>query len=393
MYKRIIIAVALLLSLLLPASALADIEDAIQNNAKAALLLDASTGTVVYARNEHERMPVASITKVMTLYLIFEAMENGLFTMDDMVTVSHNAQSMGGSQVYIEANGQYKVNDLVKSIIIASGNDACVAMSEFVAGSETAFVDRMNDKARELGLTNTHYANCTGLPAEDNYMSAHDVAVLSSLLIDHDVFFNYSKIYTDELIHPDGRKTSLTNTNRLINTYNGCDGIKTGFTNDAMYCLSATAKRGDTRLIAVVLGEPTINVRNNDIAEMFNYGFANYKTELLFAKNQIIKENLHIFGAEQIKVSAVAMDDICAFIEKENSDKVTHTITLREDICAPVSKGDIIGNIDIYMDGNMIDSYGITVNRDVKRATFGQCLGFIASSFCYRGYYNLDEEP
>lgn len=210
---------------------------------KAAILVDAATGAVLFEKNADEALPVASITKVMTLLLIFEALDAGRFSLNDTVTVSQYAAGMGGSQVLLDAGGNYLASDLIKSIIVASANDASVAMAEYLYGTEESFVAKMNERAKQLGMENTLFTNCNGLPNADEGMSARDVAVMSRELIRHETYFQYSKIWLDEITHEGGRVTMLTNTNKLIRNYDGCDGIKTGFTNAAGFCLSASAKR------------------------------------------------------------------------------------------------------------------------------------------------------
>ncbi len=355
---------------------------AIRIDGRSALLLDADTGTIVYALNEHEKMPVASITKIMTLYLAFEAIEQGKMKLDDEIIASRNAASMGGSQIYIEQNGRYSVSDILKSIIVSSANDACVALAEHIAGSEEAFVELMNNTAVELGLADTYFVNCTGLPASGHYMSAMDIATLSRHLIEHELFFNYSRIWSEHFKHPDGRVTLMSNTNKLIKQYNGCDGIKTGFTNEAMYCLSATAKRGDTRLIAVALGEPTSKHRNNDIAEMFNYGFANYKSYRLYDKGDTIKENIKIYGASESNINAISPQKSSVFIKKGGEKEIESRVVIYDDLCAPIERGQEIGYIEIVKSGELYDKLPITCNREVKRASFWQCAGMVLRSYC-----------
>jgi len=385
--KRIIILTTLitciLLTYLAPA-ANADVPASLDLSCDSAVLMDAMTGEIVFGYNENEHMPVASVNKIMTLYIVFEYIEKGIISLDDMVLVSYNAASMGGSQVYLEQGGQYKLDELLKSIIVASANDSCVAVAEHISGTVEGFVILMNDKAKELGLNDSLFENCTGLPAPNHYMSAIDIARLSTELMKFEEFFNYSTIWTENFQHPSGRTTLITNTNKLINYYVGCDGIKTGFTNEAMYCLSATAKKGDTRLIAVVLGEPTSSIRNNDIAEMFNYGFANYTTYVMYKKGDIIKEDVKIFGGKKYAYHAVANEDICLFVSKSNQGDLTTTIDLQENIIAPLAKGDTIGEVQIFLNNSYVKSYDVVISRDVEKMSYWDSLREVFDIYCNR---------
>lgn len=378
----IIVAIATTMANIPINTACADIPEALDLSCDAAVLIDARTGEVVFSYNEDVEMPVASVNKIMTLYLVFLQIENGRISLEDTVNASHNAASMGGSQVYLEEGGQYQLHELIKSIIVASANDSCVAVAEHIAGSEQGFVQMMNETASDLGLTNTLYENCSGLPADNHYMSALDIAKLSVELMKYDLFFSYSTIWTETFIHPSGRTTLMTNTNKLTRNYVGCDGIKTGFTNEAMYCLSATAKKADTRLIAVVLGEPTSSIRNNDIAEMLNYGFANYTTYMVYKKGDIVQQDVHIYGAKNYEKCAVANEDICLFVGKEDRGTVTTTIKLNEAQVAPLAKGDPIGEVEIFLDGEYAKSYELVVNRDVEAMNYFDCLKQVIDIYC-----------
>lgn len=261
--------------LLLPGIAQADelpmkAEAPITLTSPSAILCEASTGQVIFEKNADERRPVASVNKVMTILLTLEAVDEGRVSLEDQVTVSPRAASMGGSQAFLDAGERYKLSELLKTVIVASANDSAVALAEHLAGTEESFVRLMNMRAEELGLTNTHYANCTGLPAQEHYTTARDVAKLSAQLDLHPIYYRYSTIWMDEIKHRGGRVTSLTNTNRLIRFYPGCDGYKTGSTNEARYCVSATAKKEGMRLIAVVLGTPAGQTRLTRRARCWN---------------------------------------------------------------------------------------------------------------------------
>lgn len=383
MFKKILL-LSLIVILILVQAAVAYSEPAIKIDGRSAILIDASTREVIYEMNSKERMPVASINKIMTLLLAFEAIDKGVAGLDDMVQISDRAASMGGSQVYIEANSSYKLGDLLKSIIVSSANDSCVAVAEYLAGSEEEFVARMNARAKGLGLENTNYVNSNGLPAPGHYMCAYDIAMLSCELLQKDLFFQYSKIYSDRFIHPDGRVTSLTNTNKLVRNYNGCDGVKTGFTNEARYCLSCTAKHGDTRLVAVVLGEPTINQRTNDIVELLNYGFANYKTEILIHQNDIVKENFKIWGGAEENVDLICKDTIHHFKKKGTEQNITHSVEFEEQIYAPIEKGQKLGTIKVMDGDKLIGESEIISNKSVDKAGLGLCFKKCFRFFSFR---------
>ena len=251
----------------------------LQTRAKSAYLMDFGTQTVMYSYNETARLPIASMCKIMTLLLSFDSIKAGALDMDEEICVSERAASMGGSQVFLEANGKYTARNLIKSIVVCSANDSCVAMAERIAGSESLFVDKMNEKAKEIGAHNTLFANCTGLPKEPQYSCAKDVAIMLKNLLEHEEYYEFSKVWMDKFEHPEGRYTEITNTNKLVRFYDGCDGGKTGFTNEAGFCLAATAHRNGMRVISVVIGEENSANRFEDIRTMFDYAFANYVNE------------------------------------------------------------------------------------------------------------------
>ena len=331
---------------------------------KAAILVDAATGTVLFEKNADEALPVASITKVMTLLLIFEALDAGRFSLNDTVTVSQYAAGMGGSQVLLDAGGNYLASDLIKSIIVASANDASVAMAEYLYGTEESFVAKMNERAKQLGMENTLFTNCNGLPNADEGMSARDVAVMSRELIRHGTYFQYSKIWMDELTHEGGRVTMLTNTNKLIRNYDGCDGIKTGFTNAAGFCLSASAKKGDTRMIAVVLGGTDSKTRFAVAEKLLNYGFSNYETKQFYAAGDVVQEGLEIAGLADGIFNVLAKDELSALIEKGEAQPEVE-ITLQENIEPPLIAGDVIGKARIRMGEDVIAETDLVVDRDI----------------------------
>ncbi len=312
---------------------------------RAAYLIDYDSGEVLFERNADSRYPIASMVKIMTLSLVFDEIQKGNLTVDKVVTVSEEAASMGGSQMFLDAGSNYKIGDLIKGVVVASANDASVALAEEVAGSKEAFVELMNEKAAEAGLENTRFINVTGLPGEGQYSSAKDVTKMLSYLIKHPVYFDYSTIYMENFTHPSGRISELVNTNKLVRFYKGCDGGKTGFTSDAMYCLSATAKRGDMRVIATVLGAESSAVRNKEVSSLFNYAFGNYNSVCYLKKGEPVTLELNIKGAKD-KLFEVGAERTLAVLEKRG-EKGQYTLeySVDQNLAAPLKAGDKVGTV------------------------------------------------
>lgn len=285
-------------------------------NAKSAILIERDTGAVIFEKNSDEKLPPASMTKIMTMLLIMEAISDGKIQLDDKVRTSEYAASMGGSQIFLEEGEEMTVDEMLKAIAIGSANDASVAMAEKIAGSEENFVDMMNAKAKELGLKNTKFQNSTGLPAEDHYSSARDMAVMAKELLKYEEITKYTSMYEDYLREGTDKKFWLVNTNRLVKFYPGVDGLKTGYTNEAKYCLTATAKKGNMRTIAVVMGAPTPKDRNKQITQMFDYAFSQYETKPFYSKNEKIGE-FPIKKGERRKLKAVAGESVSLLVKKE----------------------------------------------------------------------------
>ncbi|MDE7380008.1 MAG: D-alanyl-D-alanine carboxypeptidase, partial [Clostridia bacterium] len=279
-------------------------EKKLTENCKSAYLCDFNSGECIYKYNECERLPIASVCKVMTLTLCFDAINSGKLSLTDNITVSERAAGMGGSQVFLQQGLSYPLDDLIKSIVVCSANDSCVAVSESICGSEEAFVDLMNKRAEELGCNDTLFANCTGLPKETQYSCAKDVAIMFSNLIRNEDYFKYSKIWLEDFSHPDNRTTSITNTNKLIRKYSSCDGGKTGFTNQAGFCLASTATKNNMRLVSVVLGADSSDDRFNSAINMFNYGFANFKNAIVLDKDVNLNEK---FAVDCSKKESIAV--------------------------------------------------------------------------------------
>ena len=335
-------------------------------SAKSAILLEPTTGEIIFEKNSHEKLHPASMTKMMSMLLIIEAIENGVISWDEMVTVSENAASMGGSQILLEVGEQMSVHDLFKGIAVASGNDAVVAMAEKIGGSEAIFVDMMNEKAKELGLTDTHFKNPHGLDDNDHYSSAYDMAMIGKELVKHEKVLEFTKIYEDYLRQNTDRKIWLVNTNKLVRFYEGVDGLKTGFTKTAGYCLTATAKKGSSRFIAVAMGEPDSKTRNQEISEMLDYAFAQYEVEIMLDKDRVIK-TIEVEKGRNKFVDLVPLNEV-SFLNKKGTNKKNATYEISIDkVKAPVKEGDIVGNLKIKEDENVIREVPITVRESVEK--------------------------
>lgn len=335
-------------------------------SAKSAILLEPTTGEIIFEKNSHEKLHPASMTKMMSMLLIIEAIENGVISWDEMVTVSENAASMGGSQILLEVGEQMSVHDLFKGIAVASGNDAVVAMAEKIGGSEAIFVDMMNEKAKELGLTDTHFKNPHGLDDDDHYSSAYDMAMIGKELVKHEKVLEFTKIYEDYLRQNTDRKIWLVNTNKLVRFYEGVDGLKTGYTASAGYCLTATAKKGSSRFLAVAMGEPDSKTRNQEISEMLDYAFAQYEVEITLDKDSVIK-TIEVEKGRNKFVDLVPLNEV-SFLNKKGTNKKNATYEISIDkVKAPVKEGDIVGNLKIKEDENVIREVPITVRESVEK--------------------------
>ena len=347
-------------------------------NAKSAILMEESTGNILYESNPDERLPIASVTKVMTMLLIMEAVDSGKISLDDMVTVSENAMSYGGSTMFLETGEQLTVNDMLKGIAVASANDGCVAMAEHLAGSESAFVDMMNEKAKELGMENTHFMNTNGLDEDDHYSSARDVAIMSRELMKHETIFNYTSIWMDTLR---GGKFQLANTNKLIRFYDGANGLKTGSTSKALCCLSAAAKRNDMQLIAVVLGAPTSAERFASAKSLLDYGFANYAVNTQITAGDEVQKIAVEKGVDK-EVGVVAGDSCSTLVKKGQEDNITKEIKIDETITAPIEAGQKIGTMTISRDGEVIADLDLNASSAVEKKGIGLIIkDFFATIF------------
>lgn len=376
--------------LLLPGIAQADelpmkAEAPITLTSPSAILCEASTGQVIFEKNADERRPVASVNKVMTILLTLEAVDEGRVSLEDQVTVSPRAASMGGSQAFLDAGERYKLSELLKTVIVASANDSAVALAEHLAGTEENFVRLMNTRAEELGLTNTHYANCTGLPAQEHYTTARDVAKLSAQLDLHPIYYRYSTIWMDEIKHRGGRVTSLTNTNRLIRFYPGCDGYKTGSTNEARYCVSATAKKEGMRLIAVVLGTPAGQTRFDEARAMLEYGFANVQLVTPIAQGQALDMTVPVRLGGRDEVSVLS-GGTCSLLERRGEkNALSLEAALVEKVNAPVYAGDVLGEIRVKRGDEVVAVVPAVAGEDVQLPGMVDALIRIRDHFMLTG--------
>ena len=337
----------------------------IAKNAKSAVLMDADTGEVLYKKNETSALPPASVTKIMTLLLAVEALDCGAFEKDDKVRISSYAASMGGSQVYLEEGEYMTVEELIKCTAIASANDAAVALAELVSGSESAFVKKMNAKAMELGLSSTNFENVTGLDdtVVNHVTSAMDIALMSRELLKYDIITSYTSLWQDSI--RDGEFT-LTNTNRLVRYYDGCNGLKTGSTDKAGFCMSATAKRGDLQLIAVVMGADTRDKRNETARELLDFGFANYA---LYTSPEEMLESVKVYFGEKKSVDLYS-SEFKILLNKSDVKRVEKVYEIPENITAPVNSGDAVGKVEYMLDGKSIGVSLIFAKEEVKKISF-----------------------
>ena len=356
--------------------------DELTLDAPSALLMEKQTGTVLFAKDEHTPREPASVTKVMTLLLTMEAIDSGALSYDDTVTGSAHAASMGGSQIWLKEGEQMRVEELIKAVCVVSGNDAAVALGEHLAGSEEAFVERMNERAKELGMNDTHFVNCTGLPADGHVTSAYDIALMSRELIwHHPDIRRFTTIWMDSL--RDGQ-SMLVNTNKLIRFYPGATGLKTGSTSSAKYCISATAEKDGMELIAVVLGGSTSDKRFSDAKVLLNYGFASYSLVTVTPESPL--PAVPVTLGTQKTVQSVLSPDNALLLEKNRAGGLTQSLTLPESVEAPIEAGEPLGTLDIFSsDGTLLVSLPLLAGESVARVTWWQLFCRCAeAAFCIR---------
>lgn len=337
-------------------------------SAKSAILVDFNTGKVLYSKNENEPLAMASMTKVMSMLLIMEKIDDGSLKYDDIVEISTESSSMGGSQIFLNPGDKYKVIDLLKGVAMASANDAVVALAEKTYGSKEHFIEAMNKKAESLGLKNTHFVNVHGLDEEGHYSSAYDMSVMARELLKHEKILDFTRVYEEYLTKPDGSQIWLVNTNKLVRFYDGVDGLKTGFTQKAGYCLTATGKKNNLRLISVVMGEESIEKRSSDTVKLLNYGFNTFKVNLIKNKSEILGK-VNVQKGKKENVDVVLVNDLIELLNASDKPSNYKFKILVDKITAPVKKGDVIGKVKVLNDnGILISQVDITVNDNVLKA-------------------------
>ncbi|MCI8548908.1 MAG: D-alanyl-D-alanine carboxypeptidase [Bacilli bacterium] len=367
--KKVLI---LLIILLLPFKVCA--KDELIPNGVSGILIEADSGKIIFEKNKDERVSIASMTKMVAQIVILEEIEKGHIKWTDMVTVSKNASGMGGSQIYLEEGEKISIEDLMKGISVASGNDATVAMAEVISGTEEKFVAKMNAKVKELGLKNTHFTNCTGLDTDEHYSSSYDMAMIArELVVNHPEILRFSSIYEDYLRENTKNKFWLVNTNKLINFYDGADGLKTGHTDAAGYCLAATAKRNDLRLIAIVLGEKESKVRNAETISLLDYGFNNVKTKRLLNKGKIV-DKVSISKSSK-NIINIKLKDNLNVVENAgvNNKKYKFDVKLNE-IDLPIKRNTSVGKIEVLYKNKVVSRGDLVVSEDIEKLNFIELL-------------------
>lgn len=378
MFKKVIISTtlcfALMLTVVFPVRVNAVSADSI--TAPSAVLMETSTGKILFEKNSHDQRPCASVTKIMTLLLVFEAIDSGKLSLDDTITASEHASSMGGSDIWLEPGETMSADDMIKATVVASANDAAVALAEHISGSEDAFIEQMNKRAKELKMNDTVFKNCNGLDEDGHVTSAYDVAIMSRELMKHEKIFDYTSIWLDNL--RDG-KTQIVNTNKLLKTYNGITGLKTGTTNDAGCCMSASAKRGDVSLVAVVLGCKTGKERFSDAAALLDYGFANISVKELKLPDDMPLE-LKVDGGMEKTVKLNCDSSSKVVVDKSNNVEIKTSIDLPESVKAPIKENQKLGTLTYSIDGKSVKTCDITAADSVEEVSFGSVFGVLFNS-------------
>lgn len=336
-------------------------------NAVSAIIMEPITGEIIFEKNSHEKLHPASMTKMMSMLLIIEKINSGALSWDEMVTVSPNASGMGGSQILLETGEQMSVKDLFKGIAVASGNDAVVAMAEKIAGTEGMFVNMMNERAKQLGLTDTNFKNPHGLDAAEHYSSAYDMAIIAKELVKYPEVLEYTSIYEDYLRQDTERKIWLVNTNKLVRFYPGVDGLKTGYTSAAGFCLTATAKKGNTRFIVVTMGEPDSKTRNAEVTEMLDYAFAQYEIEEVLSKNSVVGKVPVLLG-DKTEIEIIPLESV-AFLNRKGVEKKNASYKLKvSTLKAPLNVGDKVGELILTEDEKTTRTIPVTVKENIDKA-------------------------
>jgi len=344
--------------------------------ARSALLMEPSSGKIIYEKNSHEKFAPASVTKIMTMLLAMEAIDSGKIKLQDKMTISENSKKMGGSSMILDTGEIRTVEEILKGIAIASGNDAAVAMAEYLGGSESAFVNMMNEKAKGLNMKDTSFKNCTGLPADGHFTTAYDISIMSRELLKHPKILKYSGTYMETI--SEGRKSpiGLVNHNKLVRFFDGCDGLKTGFTDEAKYCISATAVRSNVRMLAIIMGAPTYKVRNSDASMLMNFGFTKFETKKVIAKDQELEKVILNKKGDKF-LMAKAQKDFLITLERGNKNNITKKLVINEGL-KEYKKGVAIGTCEIYVDNKLCGKINIYSDRDIKKS---RLLDNIKSNF------------
>ena len=363
--------------MIIPAAGAAPLEsgEPVSLTSPAVVLAEASTGTVIFEKNADEKRQVASITKLMTALLLLEDINNGTISLSDQVVISPNAAAAKGSQALLDAGATYPMETLMQAMIMASANDAAISLAEHASGTEAVFVDRMNARAAELGMANTRYVNCTGLPQEGQYTTARDVMILSCEMGKHPSYHKYASVWIDTLKHPSGRVTDLTNTNRLVRFYEGCDGFKTGSTDEAKFCVSATAEKNGMRLVAVVLGNPKSQTRFDEARAMLDYGFATYRRITIAREGDLLGQQVPVTRGSRDMVDTALGSGLSMLLRSGQEKQLAMEVELPESVQAPVLKGDTLGTVRILLDGKVVAKLNCVAAQDVRLPGFLE--GFI----------------
>lgn len=367
-YKKMITIILVFYTIInIPYKALAasSEKDIVKLNCKSAILVENSTGKVIYEQNSHERLTPASVTKIMTMLLVMEAVDSGKIKLSDKVVCSERAKSMGGSTMFLDTGEIRTVEELLKGVAVESANDAAIALAEYLEGTEEAFVEKMNKRAKELNMNDTHFNNCTGLFPDNHYSSAYDIAIMSRELLKHPKILEYTKIWMETISEGRKKPFTLTNRNKMIKTYKDCDGLKTGYIKEALYCISATAERNGIRFISVIMGSPSWKERNEDAGKLLDLGFARYESISVMKKGEII-ESITIPKSLPEKINIVAKQDLNLIVEKGSRPQYEKKLELMKDIKLPLKKGDKIGVIKAIDGNSVLGEVDAVVDCDVK---------------------------
>ncbi len=372
-YRKIIVGLlAFLLTLPVFSTALAEPvsdENVLDVSAPYAILIDADTGEIIYQKDADVKQSIGTVTKTMSLLLFAEAIESGEWKLDTEVTISKNAAQLSGSTAFLDSGSKYTVEQLLKSVCMTSANDACMALAEKLCGSEEVFVQKMNQRAKELGINDVTFSNCTGLGEDGNMLSAKDVGIIACQTIKHSQLLTYCDIWMDTLVHNGGRETELTNANKLIRFYDACDGLQTGSSTSTGYCIAGTAQQSGLRLVCVIIGAQNSEARQSDSKELFEYGFANFSSLKIVREGQIMKRNVAVKGGVEPTVDVVSSEDVVMLLEKGEEGKITTDVVFNSELTAPLTAGEEIGQVQVKKDGETILSVPLTVKESVQSST------------------------